>query len=108
MLQLAPKRSRFWQQSAESYREVFDESSRRADLLRAIRDAQHALGLYPTQAELHLLLAELYWLDNQDGLARGSALRALELDDQIQAAGHADRQLDASTRRELEKKLAPN
>ena len=108
MLQLAPERSRFWQQSAESYREVFDESSRRADLLRAIRDAQHALRLYPTQAELHLLLAELYWLDNQDGLARGSAERALELDDQIQAAGHADRQLDASTRRELEEKIAPN
>jgi hypothetical protein len=108
MLRLAPKRSRFWQQSAEAHRVIFDESSRREDLLHAIQDVQHALKLYPTLAELHLLLAELYWLDDQDGLARGSAIRALELDDQMQAAGHADRQLDKIMRRELEQKLAPN
>ena len=108
MLRLAPKRSGFWQQSAEAHRVIFDESSRRGDLLRAIQDVQHALKLYPTLAELHLLLAKLYWLDDQDGLARESAQRALELDNQMQAAGHTDRQLDKIMRRELEEKLAPN
>lgn len=101
-LQLAPRRSNGWAESAEFREAIYRRTNSVEDLSAAESRWRKAIELYPTEARLHARLATLLASADRLDEARAAAAEALRLDGLMEVAGHQDQLLDPDLRRELE------
>lgn len=100
--ELAPRRSRFWAQSAGFAEAIFHRTSRVEYRNAAERFLLRAIELYPASAPTHAQAATFWKAVGDATRARREAAEALRLDDAMRDAGHVDRTLRPDVRREIE------
>lgn len=100
--ELAPRNAAVWAQAAEYAATIFRETENVEYRRDAERFYARALELYPTSSLLQASAARFWDSIGDSAQAHAAAAEAVRIDDAMQAAGHADRVLDAVTRLEME------
>jgi tetratricopeptide (TPR) repeat protein len=99
---LAPRRSSLWAESSEDLAAIFRATKNVEYREAAERYLERAIELYPTLARLRVQAARFWQSIGTGDRAREEAAESVRLDDAMRSAGHTDRVLDESARREMQ------
>jgi cytochrome c-type biogenesis protein CcmH/NrfG len=98
---------RAWLLLGDLWMRRFRRSQEQKDALQAAAAIEQAIRRYPHAADIRAMYAEALSGADEAHHAREEAIRAIELDNLNQAAGHVDKYLPPATRRRMEQLAEP-